>query len=171
MKEFVKNFVESLLEGVKAKVKSIVDNGVSFHYYHSSPLPCQVPAQTQIHAEVEIEAPVQSEIQAHASNFRQLQPPSTLVNYSLSESSESNEPPIVSGQTRRLTLNDQNDSNEEPSSKRTRASNNNQMLNVTFTVGPAASSSIQVDFNAQYRLVLEEFLSMALNNSLHVRQL
>ena len=30
MKEFDKNFVESLLEGVKAKVKSIGDNGVYF---------------------------------------------------------------------------------------------------------------------------------------------
>ena len=30
MKEFDKNFVESLLEGVKAKVKSIDDNGVYF---------------------------------------------------------------------------------------------------------------------------------------------
>ena len=30
MKEFDKNFVESLLEGVKAKVKSIGDNGVNF---------------------------------------------------------------------------------------------------------------------------------------------
>ena len=30
MKEFDKNFVKSLLEGVKAKVKSIGDNGVYF---------------------------------------------------------------------------------------------------------------------------------------------
>ena len=30
MKEFDKNFVESLLEGVKAKIKSIGDNGVYF---------------------------------------------------------------------------------------------------------------------------------------------
>jgi hypothetical protein len=30
MKKFDKNFVESLLEGVKAKVKSIGDNGVYF---------------------------------------------------------------------------------------------------------------------------------------------
>ena len=30
MKKFDKNFVESLLEGVKAKVKSICDNGVYF---------------------------------------------------------------------------------------------------------------------------------------------
>jgi hypothetical protein len=32
MKEFDKNFVESLLEGVKAKVKSIGDNGVYFSF-------------------------------------------------------------------------------------------------------------------------------------------
>jgi hypothetical protein len=30
MKEFDKNFVKNLLEGVKAKVKSIGDNGVYF---------------------------------------------------------------------------------------------------------------------------------------------
>ena len=30
MKEFDKNFVESLLEGVKAKVKSMGENGVFF---------------------------------------------------------------------------------------------------------------------------------------------
>ena len=32
MKEFDKSFVESLLEGVKAKVKSIGDNGVYFSF-------------------------------------------------------------------------------------------------------------------------------------------
>ena len=32
MKEFDRNFVESLLEGVKAKVKSIGDNGVYFSF-------------------------------------------------------------------------------------------------------------------------------------------
>ena len=32
MKEFDKNFVESLLEGVKAKVKSKGDNGVYFSF-------------------------------------------------------------------------------------------------------------------------------------------
>ena len=32
MKEFDKNFVESLLEGVKAKVKSIGDNGAYFSF-------------------------------------------------------------------------------------------------------------------------------------------
>jgi hypothetical protein len=32
MKEFDKNFVESLLEGVKAKIKSIGVNGVYFSF-------------------------------------------------------------------------------------------------------------------------------------------
>jgi hypothetical protein len=33
VKEFDKNFVESLLEGVKANVKSIGDNGVNFFLF------------------------------------------------------------------------------------------------------------------------------------------
>ena len=38
IKEFDKNFVESLLEGVKAKIKSIDDNGVyfSFKYFKTA---------------------------------------------------------------------------------------------------------------------------------------
>lgn len=45
-----------------------------------------------------------------------------------------------------------------------RISNTNQLLNFTFTVDPAPSSSIEEDFTAEYRLILEEFiLGLSLN--------
>ena len=37
----------------------------------------------------------------------------------------------------------------------------NAPLNVTFTVGPASTPSIQVDFTTEYKLILEEFIKSA----------
>ena len=69
------------------------------------------------------------------------------------------EPPIDSGQIRQFSSNNNDQSDEEPSSKRARISNTSRLLNVTFIVGPATSPSAQVDFTSQYRLILEEFIN------------
>jgi hypothetical protein len=120
--------------------------------YHSSP----------IHFQTQTQAGVLPKVPTLSSR----QPPSSLVNYSVSESSELNdiseinhEPPIDSGQIRQFSSNNNDQSDEEPSSKRARFSNTSRLLNVTFTVGPATSPSAQVDFTSQYRLILEEFIN------------
>jgi hypothetical protein len=78
----------------------------------------------------------------------------------LNDISEINHEPLIdSGQIRQFSSNNNDQSDEEPSSKRARISNTSRLLNVTFTVGPATSPSAQVDFTSQYRLILEEFIN------------
>ncbi len=124
-----------------------------------------------------------TQLQAPTSTFRSVQPPSTLVNYSLSDESfldemninPSHESPIASAQIRQSTPNNQGQTVEnnptqneslsliedfdEPSSKRARISN--APLNVTFTFGPTSTPSIQADFTTEYKLILEEFIKSA----------